>query len=88
MSDTWLSYVCHLKGEHSKTVWSLYHHCVTFREPPKSSVTLNGGVVGSKGCLFYFDVSIVSTVWVKVQTPKADVRQLAQLQNSFGARRI
>jgi hypothetical protein len=52
MSDTWLSYVCHLKGEHSKTVWSLYHHCVTFREPPKSSVTLNGGVVGSKGCLF------------------------------------
>ena len=23
MSDTWLSYVCHLKGEHSKTVWSL-----------------------------------------------------------------
>ena len=87
MSDTWLSYVCHchLKGEHSKTVWSLYRH---FSRTPQ--IVCNSERWGRwvQGVSFYFNVSIVSTVWVKVQTPKADVRQLAQLQNSFGARRI
>ena len=56
----------------------LYDFCIHLKTQRKAIATSVFVSCEPLTRLFFFTVSIVSTVWVKVQTQKADVRQLAQ----------
>ena len=49
---------------------TLYDHCINLKTQPKTVTASVFASCGPLTHLFFFTVSIVSTVWVKVQTPK------------------
>ena len=77
-----------VSGEHIKTVWLCMITVSIWKTQPKTVTASVFASCGPLTHLFFFTVSIVSTVWGQSKNSKADIRQLAQLKNSFGARRI